>query len=215
MVDAPIRSEIPPQPATSISHLGPRAHIKKKRSPSSWRRSKQRLKNFLEKKSSQERQEYGTAVIGRSQESPAAPISAPQPLASLQSQSNDDRKDADRSPEDAGFKGGNELYQSGDPEREEDDRSLGEVLQGSRNIVYEAKDDTTGVSFEKNGVKEWVPIVVTNYGKELGVKEMERCKKIVYFQNENGPQFSIRKGKCQFPTPVARRTRSRLKSETP
>ena len=124
------------------------------------------------------------------------------------------RKDADRSPEDAGFKGGKELYQSGYPEHE-DDCSLGEVLQGSRNIVYEAKDDTTGVSFEKNGVKEWVPIVVTNYGKELGVKEMERCKKIVYFQSENGPQFSIRKGKCQFPTPIARRTRSRLKSETP
>ena len=61
-------------------------------------------------------------------------------------------------------------------------------------LLYEAKDDTTGVSFEKNGVKKWVPIVVTNYGKELGVKEMERCKKIVYFQNENGPQFSIRKG---------------------
>ena len=60
----------------------------------------------------------------------------------------------DRSPEDADFKRGNELYQSGDPEHEEDDHSLGEVLQGSRNIMYEAKDDTTGVSFEKNGVKE-------------------------------------------------------------
>ena len=94
------------------------------------------------------------------------------------------------------------------------DRSLGEVLQGLHNIVYEAKDDTTGVSFEKNGVKKWVPIVVTNYGKELSVKEMERCKKIVYFQNENGPQFSIRNGKCQFPTPIARRTRLLLKSET-
>ena len=68
VVDAPIRSEIPPQPATSISHLGPRAHIKKKRSSSSWRRSKKWLKNFLEKKSCQERQEYATAVIGRSQE---------------------------------------------------------------------------------------------------------------------------------------------------
>ena len=154
VVDAPIRSEIPPQPATSISHLGPRAHIKKKRSPSSWRRSKKRLKNFLEKKSCQERQEYATAVIGRSQESLAAPISAPQPLAPLQSQSSDDQNDADRSPEDAGFKGGKEVYQSGDPEHEEDDRSLGEVLQESCNIVYEAKDDTTGVSFEKNGVKE-------------------------------------------------------------
>ena len=33
---------------------------------------------------------------------------------------------------------------------------------------------------------------MTNYGKEIGVKEMERCKKIVYFQNENGTQFSKR-----------------------
>ena len=95
-------------------------------------------------------------------------------MAPLQSQSSDDRKDADRSPEDADFKGGKELYQSGGPEQEEDDRSLSEVPQGSHNIVYEAKDDTTGVSFEKNGVKEWAPIVVTNYGKELGVKE-ENC----------------------------------------
>ena len=28
----------------------------------------------------------------------------------------------------------------------------------------------TGASFEKNGVKEWVPIVVTNYGREPNVK---------------------------------------------
>ena len=65
--------------------------------------------------------------------------------------------------------------------------------------MYETKDDTTDVSFEKNGVKEWVPIVVTNYGKKLGVKEMERYKKIVYFQNENGPQFSIRKENVTSP----------------
>ena len=38
---------------------------------------------------------------------------------------------------------------------------LGEVLQGSHNIMYEVKDDTTGVSFVRNGVKEWVPVVVT------------------------------------------------------
>jgi len=37
----------------------------------------------------------------------------------------------------------------------------------ARNNVYEAKDDTTGVSFEKNGVKEWVPIVVTIASSQL------------------------------------------------
>ena len=26
------------------------------------------------------------------------------------------------------------------------------------------------------------------------MKEVKRCKKVVYFQNENGPHFSIRKG---------------------
>ena len=150
VVDAPIQSEIPPQPATSISHLGPWAHIKKKCSASSWRRSKQRLENFLEKRNCQKRQECTT--------------------------------------------------------------SFGEVLQGSHNIVYETNRCKLW--------KEWSERMGTNccdynYGKELGVKEMETCKKIVYFQNENGPQFSIRKGKCQFPTPIARWTRSRLKSETP
>ena len=95
--------------------------------------------------------------------------------------------------------------------QKEDDRSLDEVLQGSRNIFYEAKDEAAGVSFEKNGVKEWVPIVETRKGKELSVKELERCKRIVYFRNENGPHFSIRKGNCQFPTPIAKRTRSRIK----
>ena len=70
------------------------------------------------------------------------------------------------------------------------------------------------MSFEKNGVKEWVPIVVTRKGKELSVKELERSKRIVYFQNENGPHFSIRKGNCQFPTPIARQTCSQIKPET-
>ena len=44
------------------------------------------------------------------------------------------------SPENAGFKGGKELYQSGDPEQhEEDDCSLGEVLssqKGKENVSF-------------------------------------------------------------------------------
>ena len=55
----------------------------------------------------------------------------------------------------------------------------------------------TGASFEKNGVKEWVAIVVTNYGREPNVKEMERRKKIVYFRNENGLH------KERFPIPIS------------
>ena len=40
--------------------------------------------------------------------------------------------------------------------QKEDDRSLDEV----RNIFYEAKEDDAA-GFEKNRVKEWVPIVVS------------------------------------------------------
>ena len=66
--------------------------------------SYQKLHNFLE--NSKERQEHGTG-------------SAPPPLAPPQSQSNDDQKDVNRSSEDAGFKGRNELYQPGDGEMHE------------------------------------------------------------------------------------------------
>lgn len=39
---------------------------------------------------------------------------------------------------------------------------LGEILQGSHtDIMYKVKDDTTGVSLVRNGMKEWVPVVVT------------------------------------------------------
>ena len=68
-VSSPVQSEIPPRPAAaSTLHLRPRHNVKKKRSPSSWRRSNQRLKSFLEKQNGQERQECGTVVIGESQE---------------------------------------------------------------------------------------------------------------------------------------------------
>ena len=56
--------------------------------------------------------------------------------------------------------------------------SLGEVLQGSHNIMYEVKDDATGVSFVKNGVKEWVPVVVTMarcYKYERDGEMQENC----------------------------------------
>ena len=40
----------------------------------------------------------------------------------------------------------------------EDSISLKEV-HCTENVVYEARDDTTGVSFDKNGKREWLPIV--------------------------------------------------------
>ena len=72
-------------------------------------------------------------------------------------------------------------------------------MQGSRNILYEAKDDAAGVSFEKNGVKEWVPIFMTNYGKELSVKELERCKRIARGQQRLGNPVRLARNPTEIP----------------
>ena len=64
---------------------------------------------------------------------------------------------------------------------------LGVVLQGSHNIMYEAKDDTISVSFVRNGVKEWVPIAVTYYGKVLSVKRWRDARKLCTFRMKMVP----------------------------
>ena len=43
----------------------------------------------------------------------------------------------------------------------EDGGSLKDLLQGAENIVYEARDDATNISFVMNGRRKWVPVVVT------------------------------------------------------
>ena len=76
--ELPARSEFPPTvgplcgPVTTSAHLDIPQHKKhnKKRSPSSWRRSKQRLLTFLENKKGKEQ-------LGESQDLPATPIRAP------------------------------------------------------------------------------------------------------------------------------------------
>ena len=46
--------------------------------------------------------------------------------------------------------------------------------------------------------------IVTNMGKEMGVNELNKCKRIVYFENDNNPHFSIRQGRFQSPgSPMA------------
>ena len=42
----------------------------------------------------------------------------------------------------------------------EDSNSLKDLLQGAKNIAYEARDDSTGISFVRNSKREWVPDVV-------------------------------------------------------
>ena len=44
-----------------------------------------------------------------------------------------------------------------------------------------------GASFEKNGVKEWVAIVVTNYGREPNVKEWRGARKLCTFRMKMVP----------------------------
>lgn len=49
------------------------------------------------------------------------------------------------------------------------------VLQGVENVVYEARNDTAGISFVKSGRRKWVPIVVTKRGREMSAAELKRC----------------------------------------
>ena len=60
--------------------------------------------------------------------------------------------------------------------------SLEDLLQGTENVVYEARDDTTGISFVRNGIREWVPVVVNKLSGgeiQMNAAEMDRCKRIV------------------------------------
>lgn len=73
---------------------------------------------------------------------------------------------------------------------EDDDLSLCEVLHGAQNIVYEARGDNPEVSYDENGKKKWLTIVVTNHREELGVEDMEVRKRIVYSEAESGLHLS-------------------------
>ena len=56
----------------------------------------------------------------------------------------------------------------------EDSSSLTDLLCEAKNVVYEARDDSTGISFVKNGKREWVPVVVTEGGREMSVAELAK-----------------------------------------
>ena len=54
--------------------------------------------------------------------------------------------------------------------------SLEDLLQEAENVVYEARDDTTGISFVKNGRREWVLVIVTKLrGGGMNAAEMDKC----------------------------------------
>ena len=50
-------------------------------------------------------------------------------------------------------------------------------LQGAENVVYEARNDSTGISFVENGKKEWVPVVITKRGRKTSAHELKGCKR--------------------------------------
>lgn len=73
-----------------------------------------------------------------------------------------------------------EVENAVDSDHKKDGCSLGEVLQGSHNISYKAKDDTAGVSLGMSAN-------CCDYGKQLSVEELGGTKRIVHFQNKNCP----------------------------
>ena len=95
--------------------------------------------------------------------------------------------------------------------------TLQEVLEGARKVVYEAKEDIPGVRFQKEdsdgSETKWVPVkVMSSSGEEYDIKYLKACRSIKFARYDNGtPFFSVHYGRCRFPTPIALRTRSRLK----
>ena len=206
------------------------SNVKKKRSPSSKKRSIQRLRDFLAKKKGQ-----GVKPLA-AQESPGTLNSAHPPSSSSEKDPAGKNKTAENTPTVPSvvshkMKGrgveASGVQESPAPDTvtgetpctppptpvckpREDSSSLTDLLCEAKNVVYEARDDSTGISFVKNGKREWVPIVVTEGGREMSVAELKKCKRIVYFEEGENHYLSLRLRKFQFPTPIARRTRSQL-----
>ena len=181
------------------------SNVKKKRSPSSKKRSIQRLRDFLAKKKGQ-----GVKPLA-AQESPGTLNSAHPPSSSSEKDPAGKNKTAENTPtvpsvESHKMKGrgveASGVQESPAPDTvtgetpctpvcksREDSSSLTDLLCEAKNVVYEARDDSTGISFVKNGKREWVPIVVTEGGREMSVAELKKCKRIVYFEKERTTTF--------------------------
>ena len=95
------------------------------------------------------------------------------------------------------------------------DTMLREILEGARNVIYEAKEDTPGISFQKEDRNEpqWVPVkVMSKSGGEYDARYLKACRSVKFAKDDDGtPFFSVQYGHCRFPTPIALRIRSRLK----
>ena len=95
-------------------------------------------------------------------------------------------------------------------------KSLSGMLEGAADVQYEARGDIPGVRVirQDEDKEEWIPVVVKepdDGSEEFDAEYLNGCKHVKFFMSESGPSFSIHCGNLRFPTPVACRTRSRLK----
>ena len=89
-------------------------------------------------------------------------------------------------------------------------------------MKFEVRDDTPCLLYKEQEEEKWVPIRVLkdmsdDSDKEYDLDYIHSCERIRYFKRDkNGdPAVSIHRGKCKFPTPIAYRTRTRLKQTDP
>ena len=92
------------------------------------------------------------------------------------------------------------------------------ILYNAYDVRFEVRDDTPCLLYKEQEEEKWVPIrvlkdVSDDSDKEYDLDYIRSCKRIRYFKRDkNGdPAVSIHRGKCKFPTPIAFRTRTRLK----
>ena len=85
-------------------------------------------------------------------------------------------------------------------------------------VRFEVRDDTPCLLYREQEEENRVPIRVIkdmsdDSDKDYDLDYICSCKRIHYFKRDrNGdPAVSIHRGKCKFPTPIAYRTRTRLK----
>ena len=84
----------------------------------------------------------------------------------------------------------------------EDGGSLKDLLQGAENIVYEARDDATNISFVMNGRRKWVPVVVTKLrGGEMNAAKWINVRELFILRRRTAPTFRSGKESCSFQDP--------------
>ena len=68
---------------------------------------------------------------------------------------------------------------------------------------------------EDRNEPQWVPVkVMSKSGGEYDARYLKACRSVKFARDGDGtPFFSVQYGRCRFPTPIALRTRSRLKQQ--